>query len=653
MQGVPFDDFLRNDVHDWHSRPYSMHGWRLSGARRVHGCHPAEIYHAGLDYIGYHCIYLEPVIGFELDGEKPAFETRTWTPGSLTGTYRKADSRLDVHASMPDPDSCLVSVCLTNESGSDISVRLTAYGEGDRRIDPSDSIDIDIGGSGYRKNLYEAAHTRFSSRAVVAECIGDIGESHRGGLTRYDHFRVCEWHHARMTNTIAIDLPDGGREADAEGQWRQEWTLDIPAGESRILGFRLAAAYIARRRAERAEMADLVDAARRMRGVTREEVLETNRAYWQEKLAAVMPPPPDVDDDLKKMYYRAWTCVWQLVTPGFDTARLDGLTFPDACVLVTKADHRASMPAEWESGLGALLLLQQDPDLAAKVLDSILAAVEPDGYVPEALVFTKENMLPFITTYLMWEIYKKTGNKEWMAGHFETQKRSIWCHYRHLSFKRRGNPTLRNAVYAHIGFIYLRKIAEALDLPLLEVETMRWMEKETWQIVQNFWDEEREQFSDAFVEMVPPDREPAFSDVSSVQCMVALFAGATDEQKQHMLKDLREKYLVGDYGIAEGSKGGSFDAVMDVKNTDPAKLSTYKHSNFMYFIPGLAMTDPELCREICLRTVRGIALNGDFHEQMFCDMSRKAFGPMSIFGSFAYIISMQTLGRLGLPGDTH
>ncbi len=641
-----FDAFLANPIHDWLSCPRSLHGWRVSGRNRI--VNPPPVYHAGLDYLTFFTIYLEPVLGFLLDGEKPELVSTDWTPAQLTARYARDGMELALRATPAGPDGLLVRATVNNLRTEPASLILTAYGEADRRVDPEDSVDIDVQGQGYGKNFLEAAHRRLASDLVLAESIGDLADSHRGGLSDYPTFRVLRWHHHRTTGSVALRLPAGGQPADRPGQWRQEWPLSLAAGETLELNFALSARYQARRRLDLAEQAELADAAR---GLAREEYSTrraTNRDEWQTRLAQIEPPAAELPAELKQLYYRAWTCVWQLVTPGFDTGRIDGLRFPEACLLVTKADHRAVMPADWETGLGALLLAQVDPKLAAQILDGMMAAVEPDGYVPENLVNTKENMLPYITSYLQWEIYRRTGDREWLQKHWATQLRSFWAHYRNPNFKRRGRPYFRNLVYVHIGALYLHRIAVELNLPAQETEHQQWLVEETWQVVQNFWDEKRGHFSDVFNDRESDPGGKGFATESSVQSMVALFAGATDEQKKSLLADLRNKYLAGDYGLRESGGSGHLAQGVPLDEPDLSKVNTYKHSNFMFFIPGLAAADPACCREICWRTLRGIAVNGDFHEQMRCNMDRRAFGPMAVFGAFGYIICAQTLGRLGL-----
>jgi len=641
-----FQQWLRNDVHDWLSRPYSMFGWRLSGARREPSC----VYHAGLDFLTFHCMYLEPALGFLIDGEKPVATGRQWTPGELSGSYRTGSIELRLHVTMPDPSSLLVKVVIRNVSSQRSSFHLTAYGEADRCVDPEDSVDIDIKGSGYGKIFLHARSKRYGARQVLAECFADTADSHRGGLSSYSKFRVLKWHHALTAASLSLHLPTGGAPDDTPAQWRQVWNISLAPQESQELVFAAAAAYQARSMPDQEVKDQLVEQAACISQMDYQQALAATSQFWQEKLQAVLPPPADLDEPLRQMYYRAWTCVWQLVTPGFDTGRIDGHRFPEACVLVTKADHRAVFPADWETGLGSLLLAQVDPPLAAKVFDSQMAAVEPDGTVPENLVNAKENMLPFITTYQQWQIYLRTHDKKWLAQHYDAQKRSIWAHYRNPNFKRRGMPTFRNLVYVHIGFIYLLKIAEELGLSDIEVQHCRWLVDETQQVVQNFWDPQQKCFVDTFQDRGTPE-EQGFGKESSVQSMVVLFAGATAEQISCLLSDLRQKYLVGEYGIREcGTMGGSAPDAATLSETDLGKINTYKHSNFMYFIPGLAKADPQLCRQVCWRTIRGIALNGDFHEQMRCNMDRRAFGPMAVFGAYGYIQCVQTLGRLGLQG---
>lgn len=642
-----FVDQLRNGTHDWISRPHSLYGWRLSGARRVHGCALASISHAGLDFLSFQCMYLEPVLAFLVDGGKPEAAGREWTPSQLTGLYRAEGLRLSLSATPPGPDALLVRLRIENTSAELRSFVLTAYGEADRRIDPEDSVDINIKGGGYGKCFLHAEHRRCSPRAVAALCYAWIADSHRGGLTNYAKFRVLRWHHGLTACPIGISLPDGGTPNDLPNQWRQNWTLKLRPGESREMTFSLAVSYHARALPGDAEIA----AVTRQAGASAPDfagVVAKNDAFWQDTLSRVPPPPAELDEEFRKLYYRAWTCIWQLVTPGFDTGRLDGLTFQEACLLVTKADHRAVMPAEWETGLGALLLAQVDAPLAAKILDAMMAAVEPDGYVPENLVSTKENMLTFITTYLQWQIYLRTRDKAWLARHYETQKRSLWAHYRNPNFKRRGPPTIRNLIYVHIGFIYLLKIAEELALPAREIEYCRWHVDETEQVVQNFWDPGRKFFCDVYQDR-GSNEEQGFIPEASVQSMIALYAGATSEQAACLMRDLREKYLVGEYGIREsGEQGGAAPDAAAFTETNLAKVKTYKHSNYMFFIPGLEKWDAQLCREICMRTIRAIARNGDFHEQMRCNADRCAFGPMAVFGAYAYIECVQALGRIGV-----
>lgn len=640
---MSLDQWLTNERHEWLSRPHSMLAWRLSGGRRMR----ARVYHAGLDFISFCCMYLEPVLAFTVDGEKPEAAGRQWRPSELTGHYRTASASLAVSATMPGPESLMARVILTNQSQQTREFKLAAYGEADRVFDPEDAIDIDVHGSGFGKNLLHAKSRRLAPRHVVSLCAAHSADSHRGGLVDYTRIRNIRWHHAYTAVPLAIVLPPGGAPADAENQWRQEWALKLAAGESHELVFALAGSYQARDEPQLPEQVELFSGAAALARRDYGAVVADNAAYWHKLLQRVPEPPADLEETLRKVYYRAWTCIWQLVTPGFDTGRIDGLRFPEACVMCSKADHRAFMPADWETGLGALLLSQIDPALGAQILDSQMAAVEVDGIVPENLVNCKENMLPFITTYEQWQIYRRLGDRPWLERHYPAQKRSLWAHYRHLNFKRRGEPTLRNTVYVHIGFIYLLKIAEELNLPARELECNRWMVEETRQIVQSFWDEDRNHFADSFKEHGAPE-ERGFIKESSVQSMVSLFAGATAEQVPCLLRDLREKYYAGEYGIREsGSQGGSVLQPVELREQDLGRVNTFKHSNFMYFIPGLLKADPELCREVCLRTVHGIAKNGDFHEQMRCNMDQTAFGPMSVFGAFAYITCVQMLGRLG------
>jgi len=645
-----FQDYLANDAHDWMSQPFSMHGWRLSGKRRVHGCAPARIYHAGLDYLTFYATYLEPLLAFEINGAKPKLVRQRWTPAELSAVYQAGGASLTLRATMPDTDGLLVEAELTNTSGRKASIELTAYGEGDRDRDP----DAEAGSKEVNKTIFRSRTRRLSDRNILTEAIGEIADSHRGGLLNFSQWRILDWHHAVTGGAVVVRLPAGGESNDAKDHtWRQTWTLALPAGKSQTLCFAAAAAYQPRQRIDAAGIDDLAARAIGCAEMSYAEAVGENAEMWQGLLEEVAPPPAELKDLYKQMYYRAWTCIWQLVTPGFDTGRLDGLTFQDACLMVTKADHRAVMPAEWETVLGAHLIAQQDPELATKILDAVMASVEDDGFVPENLVFTKALQLPFMTSYVMWEIYQRTGDKEWMRRHWAAQRRSILAHYRNPSFVRHDPGSCRNIAYVHIGYIYMVKIAEELQLSHTEVAYMRWMVEETRQILQNFWDPKRNHFADA-VERRTEKGPGDFTPTTSIGCMAALFAGATDEQKKHMLNDLRNTYLVGEYGLAEGGvHSGTDQAGEGKRKLDLHKTHSYKFSNWIYFLPGLAAADPDLCRIVAYRTVRGIAEKcGDFWEQILCDMTGIAFGPMSVFGAYGYITSVQMLSRLGLPKNT-
>ena len=646
---IDFQQYLSNNTHDWISLPKSMHGWRINGGRGSKPVSHVQRDHAGLDYQGFHTIYLAPLLAFEINSKRPSLVRTCWTPASVTAIYQVDSFELTMLVALPQPDQALVAVTIVNRSETPQTCQLTMYGQQTRRIDASSAVDIHVTEGGHEKTFLELAHQRLGHNCILSETIGDIADSHRGGLTRYDLFRVCRWHHMRVTNAIALTLPNGGKADDASDHWRQHWELAIEPNKTISMNIGLAAKYQARQRVDQPTIQSLSATATQTASLNIADVIAQRAAYWQQLLEQVRPPHEALEDHIKQMYYRAWVCTWQLVTPGFDTGRIDGLQFEKASMLVTKADHSATMPAEWETALGALLINQQDPQLAADILDSVFAAIEPDGYVPECLVVTKENMLTFVTSYVAWQIFQNTGDVAWLAKHYEAQKRSFWAHYRSPNFKRRGNPTFRNLVYIHIGAIYMAKIAQVISLPAHEVEYANWLVDETQQIVQNFWDPERNHFADHYNDRASDPGGIGFVDFSSVQSMVALFEGATDEQKKHLVADLKNKYLIGEYGIRESGKqgGGAPNAVAD-DETDLSKINTYKHANFMYFIPGLAQANPDVCREICLRTVNGIAHNGDFFEQMSCDMGGRAFGPMAVFGAYAYIQCAQTLGQLGV-----
>ncbi|MCF6176769.1 MAG: hypothetical protein L3J71_13505 [Victivallaceae bacterium] len=681
---IYFNDFLRNGDHDWHSTPHSLHGWRVSGRRKVHGCGKGKNYHAGLDYLGLLSLFLEPVLGFLINGEKPEFDKQVWTPSQLEIHYTAGQFKLIISCCTQGNAGVAVKARLINNGDSPQQVTLQVYGEKDQKTDfrtgndllkvekeTGKIIDMDnpeISQQDYYGHVRESNYKRVSPQTLVHNVIEYRSDSYRGGYIPSPKDRYVKLHYAKLFGTLAIALPEGSEVKDSSGQWKQDWNFNLAGGMAAALMFRVHADYKARAGREWTTCLGFVQQAEQMRNVNYDELVTLNNEMWQTLLNQIEAPPEDLKPELKKMYYRAWVCIWDLVTPGFDTGRMDGLAFSEAMGLVTKADHRATFPADWETGIVALLISQVDPELAAKIMDNLMVAVEPDGYVPETLVFSVQAMLPMTSTYFMWQIYQKTGNVEWLRKHYQTQKRSFIFHNRHLNFSRRGNPAVRNALYVHIGAIYLDKIAKEIQADKIELEFTEWMIDETYQVVQCFWDEELNQFAEGYNERATDPGGLGYIKVSSMQCMTALFAGATEEQIIHLLNDIKEKYMIGEYGLMEGTafdalsnfaqakiaaEAGVLDTVQDnseddLDNIDLSKVQQYKHSNYMYFIPGLAKTDPELCRTICMRSIEGIAKNGDFYEQMFCNMDGKAFGPMAAFGAYGLICCVQTLNSIGI-----
>lgn len=633
---LPFvpDTYLANSEHDWHSVPFSQFGWRVSGRRRAPGGLTRNP-HAGFDFLTYFCNYLEPVLGFCLEGVRPGLRQLQWTPSRVAAEYGHGALALRLEATLCGNEGGLIRATVRNEGKMPVRAVLGAYSEGERHLDPEDVTDQ--GQGGYGKDILHATQRRLSAGSVWLEATAQIAQSHRGGVFRYDRITPLKWFHTWLRSGLYVALPPGGRAADDAQGWRQEWLLDLAPGAAVSLGFAIAIAYRPGAPLDEPVVAALQRQARRLAEQDFDAVVAAHGRAWTERLAAVEPPPPELPEALKQIYYRAWVCTWQLVTGRLDTGRRDGLVFPDACVLVTKADHRAVMPAEFETALGAWVLSQVDPALARQVLDCVNLATEIDGYVPENLVFTKNNMLGYLTSYVAWTIYLQQRDPAWLASGYDAMKRSLLCHYRHPSFCRHDRPFFRNLVYVHIGYLYLHKIAVELNQPQREVQELAELADETLQVVQSFWDPAKEHFADHFA-TVGPAEQIGRSGSSSVQSLLALFAGADEAQAACLLRDLRRRFLVGGFFPTE-----------DEQQPDLSKAGAYKISNYLFFLPGLARHDPELCRELALRSLQGLAHNGDFHEQMTVDGGRRAFGPMSIFGAFGAIVCTQMLARLGLP----
>jgi hypothetical protein len=177
------------------------------------------------------------------------------------------------------------------------------------------------------------------------------------------------------------------------------------------------------------------------------------------KLPAVQPAYRDHADYLR-LYAQAWVCIWQNIAGPLATARKT-LRFPSA--FVSKICDAGFGPAQWETALAGYLLSFIDPDLGVSILESVVACVEVDGFLPEDLIFNRDVKLSSLEPYMIEEISRRTGRTDFLARLYDPMYRQLVFHVKHGAFQYLSGPGGTHLQIANFySLLALERIARVL-----------------------------------------------------------------------------------------------------------------------------------------------------------------------------------------------
>ncbi len=142
------------------------------------------------------------------------------------------------------------------------------------------------------------------------------------------------------------------------------------------------------------------------------EELKAKRYSYYENM------PTCKDSQYEQMYYKALSV--NKVNIHTAEGKIRGLwTTPD------RVPHRHMWL--WDSVFHALAMVTYNQELAKCAIDAVLSQIRPDGFMPHMMNPTDSSDVtqPQVLAWGVWELYKKTGDKDYLKKHADTLERYL------------------------------------------------------------------------------------------------------------------------------------------------------------------------------------------------------------------------------------
>lgn len=509
-------------------------------------------------------------------------EDTCWSPHSVSGRYRFGPTRLSIEALFVGPDTAFLRWMLEGGSSGELVIR---------------------GGSLHGLETRDAF--RFQSKVECEGSVVHIQQEISIPDYRRKPFGPPRLHRHRLR--WSVSLPGMVRESEsAQGpgwECRIPITAEASSGCARILIQWLGPSESgsASDRLKRKHIPPLT--LHEFAG----EVARKQLDY--ERLLARLPPiraPYDLDESYRRLYQRAWVCIWQNISGPLATTRKE---VPGPSAFVSKVDLHGFGPAQWETSLVGYLVSFLDAGLGIRIIQSVLECVEEDGFIPEDLVFNRDVKLGSNEGWMLEQIAARTGRGRLLARNFQALYRSLLFHAKHPGFHYLDPHGSHMAIQNYFSLRALERFAARHRKR--DHNSIRVVREDLAQFLDHALEGERGritpfEFLDGYL-----DAEAVASVIDQIE---RRHFPSGDGCFLHQHPD----------GInpRDGSKDGQ-----------ALKMVFYLH-----LIPALERQGAfDLIGRIVRSTWRGIERAGDFWETYQTDGQPRGNGPMGVFGAFGWI----------------
>lgn len=590
-------DRLATEAFAWHSMAGNVHGILLDRKR------PA------LALCSYK-FFLAQALEFDLTcrGQSCAvLDVRLqWLPHAVSATYRYREGELTLEALFTQPEVVALRVRV-RASGDGTPLNLALRGIARNGRDKDGFFDF-AGQPAIAEGL-----------AWVAQRIDipDYFSQPSGPLRRHPHhlaWLVDPGQSASLADdAVRTEDPfyEGG--ANLSAAWTSSLAQEVAdfAGVVRFAVRWLGPAVPCS--LDRADLRGMLEAARRE---DFDGELALRRAGYEALLERLPLPKPRYRGNAPylRLYAHAWVCIWQNIAGSLETVRK---TLPAPSAFVSKVAPNGFGPAQWETSLAGYLASFIDPDVGIGIIESVLACVEDDGFLPEDLIFNRDVKLASLEPTMLEEIARRTGRKDFLERTYDRLYRQLLFHLKHPGFHYLSAAGCHLAAENTLSLRALERIARVLGKPPAHLRELRWLR------------EDAEAALDAALA-----REPGVT--------FDVLDGYLDERAARELVARIERHHLpgaGRFFLHRHPDGVS------AKTGEP-DLDACKMVFFLHFIPGLErLGADDLLDRLAESTFRGLEKAGDFWECYTVEALPWGNGPMSIFGAFGWIWLLMDKGR--------
>jgi hypothetical protein len=409
---------------------------------------------------------------------------------------------------------------------------------------------------------------------------------------------------------IATSDPYYLDQTNLSGSWQVQQMVTLPADGGHADTLYLAVRWLGVSQPHRRdiyELRDQIDAARRRNFADLEQA---RREYFEDLLQKLpgVKAAFQANHQYLVLYAQAWICIWQNITGDLVTSRK---TLPAPSAFVSKVVDNGFGPAQWETSLAGYLVSFINPDLGVNILESVLACVEEDGFLPEDLIFNRDIKLASLEPSMLEEIYRRTGRTDFLARNYERLYRQLLFHLKHPGFHYLTPGGGHLSIQNFYSLLALERIARVIGRPAAHLaELQLWKDEMVKALDQAFEKQARTGPVFQFLHQ--------YADAATAQSILDRV------RAQHMVP--ADRYFM--YHHPDGIEQPS----------GRENLDSYKMVHFFHFILGLEKYgELELLASLTAATYRGLRQAGDFWECYYVTGEPWGNGPMSIFGAFGWI----------------
>ncbi|HEY5562637.1 MAG TPA: hypothetical protein VIK72_12945 [Clostridiaceae bacterium] len=333
--------------------------------------------------------------------------------------------------------------------------------------------------------------------------------------------------------------------------------------------------------------------------------------YWNELLQKVPPTKEKYNNqsEYQKLYYQAWVCIFQNITNTLVTSRK---TIKGPSVSVGKVCSCGFGPAQWETSLGGFLLSFVNSEIGVGVIESVINSIEPDGFIPEDLIFNRDVKLSPLEASMLEYIYNFTQKSEYLKRNYDNLFKQTLYHIKHPEFYYLTTPSYPwSLIDSYYGLLSLERIAIIIGKGNDEIIQIRELTEEVSQMLAALIKEHEEN-------RLPYSQVYDYLEEDKVKTVMEFI-------KNHSVPPTGQFFL---YGSPDGK--------------DEREIpDSFKMVGYYYFIQGLEnLHEDEYLDVLVAQTFAGLSKNGDFWESYYVNGEAWGNGPMSIFGAFGWIWSV-------------